>query len=85
MHIFDQGTTKMGEFKSQLSYQTRCISIFENNEGFAMGCIEGRVAIEYFAEIGNKSKQQKQGILTNHIFPSFILYIIYLLFTIIIV
>ena len=28
-------------------------------QGFAMGCIEGRVAVEYFSEMQNKVNQQK--------------------------
>lgn len=55
VHVFEY-SNKIGEFKSPLNFQTRCISIFEDNTGFAMGCIEGRVAIEYYMEIQNKNK-----------------------------
>ena len=34
--------------KSSLKYQTRCLKVFPDHEGFATGSIEGRVAIEYF-------------------------------------
>lgn len=34
--------------ESSLKYQTRCIRIFPNKEGFVMSSIEGRVAVEYF-------------------------------------
>lgn len=42
-------------YKSPLKYQARSISIFHDREGFALGCIEGRVAIEYFSEIAAKA------------------------------
>ena len=54
--------SKVAEFKSSLSYQTRCISIFADNQGFAMGSIEGRVALEYYSEMSNKmAMQQRPG------------------------
>ncbi|XP_055319819.1 mitotic checkpoint protein BUB3 [Sitodiplosis mosellana] len=34
--------------ESSLKYQTRCIRIFPNKDGFVMSSIEGRVAVEYF-------------------------------------
>lgn len=34
--------------ESSLKYQTRCIRIFPNKEGYVMSSIEGRVAVEYF-------------------------------------
>ena len=34
--------------ESSLKYQTRCVAIGPGAEGYAMGSIEGRVAIEYF-------------------------------------
>jgi len=34
--------------ESSLKYQTRCARIFPDNTGYALGSIEGRVAIEYF-------------------------------------
>jgi len=36
--------------ESSLKYQTRTIRIFPDGTGFALGSIEGRVAIEYFDE-----------------------------------
>lgn len=32
---------------------------FHCSGGFAMGCIEGRVAVEFFSEMQNKVAQQK--------------------------
>lgn len=34
-------------FESHLKYQTRCISTFPEGDGYAIGSIEGRVAIKY--------------------------------------
>eukprot|EP01095_Lingulamoeba_sp_RSL-Kostka_P002173 TRINITY_DN13061_c0_g1_i1.p1 TRINITY_DN13061_c0_g1~~TRINITY_DN13061_c0_g1_i1.p1 ORF type:complete len:355 (-),score=109.42 TRINITY_DN13061_c0_g1_i1:103-1167(-) len=34
--------------ESSLKYQTRCIQIFPDLTGYALGSVEGRVAIEYF-------------------------------------
>ena len=53
IHSFDD-LRNMGvkvQYPSPLQYQTRCISIFNDLQGFAVGCIEGRVQIEYFNEI----------------------------------
>eukprot|EP01031_Cornospumella_fuschlensis_P024244 gene24244-29316_t len=56
LHVFDMNAgNKMFEFKSTLTYQTRCVAIFNDNKGFAEGCIEGRVALEYFDELQGKS------------------------------
>lgn len=41
---------------SPLRYQTRCVSIFPDQRGFAVGSIEGRVGIEYFSEQAAKSQ-----------------------------
>ncbi|XP_018799099.1 PREDICTED: mitotic checkpoint protein BUB3 [Bactrocera latifrons] len=42
---------KMEEYmmkrESSLKYQTRCIRLFPNKEGYVMSSIEGRVAVEY--------------------------------------
>jgi len=56
IHVYDlnSGGNKVSQFKSPLSYQTRCISIFHDNKGFATGCIEGRIALENFDELQNK-------------------------------
>lgn len=57
VQVFDlsKGLQKIADFKSQLSFQTRSISIFSDGAGFVMGCIEGRAAVEYFSEISKKS------------------------------
>mmetsp|Transcript_20985 Transcript_20985/g.30075 ORF Transcript_20985/g.30075 Transcript_20985/m.30075 type:complete len:366 (-) Transcript_20985:144-1241(-) len=49
--------SKFSEFQSPLVYQPRCVSIFSNNLGFALGCIEGRIAIECFDELQYKKNQ----------------------------
>eukprot|EP00752_Nemacystus_decipiens_P001274 g1270.t1 len=41
---------------SPLRYQTRCVSIFPDQQGFAVGSIEGRVGIEYFSEQAAKAQ-----------------------------
>jgi len=41
-------------------YQTRCVSIFADGMGFALGCIEGRVALEYFADMNKPKDAQGQ-------------------------
>mmetsp|Transcript_22637 Transcript_22637/g.20562 ORF Transcript_22637/g.20562 Transcript_22637/m.20562 type:complete len:359 (+) Transcript_22637:14-1090(+) len=51
----------VAQYKSPLQYQLRCISIFSDNEGFAVGCIEGRVAIEYFNEMSVKQQISNGG------------------------
>ena len=33
---------------SSLKFQTRCVRVFPNQEGYAVGSVEGRVAVEYF-------------------------------------
>jgi cell cycle arrest protein BUB3 len=38
--------------ESSLKYQTRTVRFFPGGEGIAVGCIEGRVAIEYLSELG---------------------------------
>lgn len=60
LHIFDLTSgSKVSEFTSSLQYQTRCVSSFADGKGFAVGCIEGRVALEYFDELHLKGKQGK--------------------------
>lgn len=39
---------------SQLKYQTRCISVFPDKSGFAVGSIEGRVSINYTLKMREK-------------------------------
>ena len=53
-------------YQSPLNYQTRCVSIFSDVSGFAVGGIEGRVAIEYFAELGNKERGSENFIFKCH-------------------
>lgn len=36
--------------ESPLKYQTRCVAVFPDLRGYALGSIEGRVALEYFAD-----------------------------------
>ena len=59
VHDLSQGANfaSIMAYDSPLNYQTRCVSIFGDTSGFAIGCIEGRVAIENFAELGKKSTQ----------------------------
>ena len=45
---------------SPLKYQSRCISVFPDQSGFAVGSIEGRCAIQYF--------QQNPGVAENFAF-----------------
>ena len=37
-------------FESPLKFQTRCVSVFPNQEGFAVGSIEGRVGIQHLLD-----------------------------------
>jgi mRNA export factor len=46
------------EYVSPMSYQTRCVSIFADKQGYAIGSIEGRVAIEYIDELPAKTNPQ---------------------------
>lgn len=57
-HVYNLANmSSMGSYKSPLQYQLRTIALFNDNNGFAAGCIEGRVAIEYFNELEHKVKQ----------------------------
>jgi len=51
VYSLDQGPTEYKKIESLLKYQHRCVSIFtdksRNPNGFAVGSIEGRVAIMY--------------------------------------
>jgi mRNA export factor len=40
--------------ESPLKYNTRCVSCFPDQTGFAIGSIEGRVGIQYVQKIANK-------------------------------
>ncbi|RKP26732.1 WD40-repeat-containing domain protein [Syncephalis pseudoplumigaleata] len=43
-------TTPFKSLQSPLKWQTRCVSCFPTGNGFAVGSIEGRVAIQYVEE-----------------------------------
>lgn len=63
IHVIDMRSRQLTfQYKSPLSYQTRCISIFHDGAGYAVGCIEGRVAIEYYAELPKKNTPQRASI-----------------------
>ncbi|CAI5438259.1 unnamed protein product [Caenorhabditis angaria] len=52
VYNLENGPTEVKDIESQLKFQIRCISIFKdkNNQnpcGFALGSIEGRVAVQY--------------------------------------
>jgi mRNA export factor len=40
--------------ESPLKYNTRCVSCFPDQTGFAIGSIEGRVGVQYVQKVGNK-------------------------------
>lgn len=67
-----QGSTKVAELRSSLNYQTRCISIFEDTQGFAMGSIEGRISLEYFQELPIKKAAQNSGTAVKQQLRSFV-------------
>jgi len=58
-HILYMDMTSPKEFKqkivSPLKWQTRCISIFPNRTGYAIGSIGGRVGIQYFSDAQKNS------------------------------
>lgn len=43
--------------ESPLKYQTRCVAVFPDLNGYALGSIEGRVALEYFSD-GSAEKKK---------------------------
>ncbi|XP_018655175.1 mRNA export protein rae1-related [Schistosoma mansoni] len=52
VYNLENGPTQFSQLESPLKFQSRCISIFmdkqkQNPSGFALGSIEGRVAIQY--------------------------------------
>eukprot|EP01040_Poterioochromonas_malhamensis_P021812 gene21812-26401_t len=66
VHVFDMNSGSLVvSYKSPLQYQTRTISIFTDTQGYAIGCIEGRIALEYFDEAQNKGKTTTQTTRTN--------------------
>ena len=63
LHIYNlQAMNCLASYKSPLQYQLRTVSIFTDREGFAAGCIEGRVAIEYFGEMESRVRQSTNGV-----------------------
>eukprot|EP00164_Ancoracysta_twista_P008504 GFYU01012327.1.p1 GENE.GFYU01012327.1~~GFYU01012327.1.p1 ORF type:complete len:331 (-),score=60.62 GFYU01012327.1:105-1097(-) len=44
--------------ESSLRYQTRCIAIYPDEQGYALSSIEGRVAMEYF-DLGKEMQARK--------------------------
>jgi len=55
--------------ESSLKYQTRCIRFFPDATGFAMGSIEGRVAVEYIGETQKKKYAFKCHRVNDHVYP----------------
>lgn len=57
IHVFDisNGMNKLAQYKSPIDHQIRSISIFNDCNGFAIGTIEGRIAIELFSEMSKKN------------------------------
>lgn len=58
IHVFDltSGLNKIAEYKCPVDkYQARSLAIFADNKGFAVGTVEGRVAIEVFSEMSKKN------------------------------
>lgn len=58
---WNNGPVPQTQTESPLRYQTRCVSIFPDQQGFAVGSIEGRVGIEYFSEQATRQQQQATG------------------------
>ncbi len=50
--------TPLQQRDSLLKYQTRCLRIFPNKQGYVLSSIEGRVAVEYFDQ--NPEVQKKK-------------------------
>lgn len=46
--------------ESPLKFQSRCVSCFPDQTGFAIGSIEGRVGIQYVQKVPNKVRQQEK-------------------------
>lgn len=45
--------------ESSLKYQTRCVKFFPNGNAIALGCIEGRAAVEYLQDLGRGESTSK--------------------------
>ncbi|CAJ1953443.1 unnamed protein product [Cylindrotheca closterium] len=57
MMIYNVGTpqpTLVQNKESPLKFQSRCVSCFPDQTGFAIGGVEGRVGIQYVQKVGNK-------------------------------
>ena len=51
IRIFDVSTQSVVKDElSPLKYQTRCVSVFPEGDGYAIGSIEGKVGVQYFQE-----------------------------------
>ncbi len=63
IHVFSlTAGNQVAGFLSPMSFQTRTISMFHDQKGFAIGSIEGRIAIEYFDEMQAKDRDGKSTI-----------------------
>lgn len=63
--VFDLRNTSSSQLlthdrESSLKYQTRTLRLFPDGTGFALGSIEGRVAIEYLDEIKAEQENKKK-------------------------
>ena len=47
------------ERESSLKYQSRCVAFLGDGSGFALGSIEGRVAVEFLEELGIPTDRKK--------------------------
>jgi hypothetical protein len=48
--ISNVGQTEFKRILSPLKYQTRCVATFPDKQGFLVGSIEGRVAVQHIDE-----------------------------------
>lgn len=63
IHVFDITaglSKKMAQYNPGLNHQFRGLSIFTDRTGYAVGSIEGRVAIQYFDEMAAQQKMPNQ-------------------------
>eukprot|EP00483_Globobulimina_turgida_P002128 UN02130 len=61
--IFDlrNPSKPMTEMKTLLKYQLRCIAMFPNQKGFAVGSVEGRCAIHHINQNQNQNSQNQKN------------------------
>jgi mRNA export factor len=56
IRVFDMSSGSMRQMgepaETRFGYQTRAVSIFADKKGFAVSCVEGRVGIQYFSQLG---------------------------------